>query len=71
MFMQRHMIETYKLVHNKYDGDVSSLVKMHKNYVPREGMRGHGLKLYQQQRKFPNANYKYMEGVTRKCCYVP
>ena len=43
------MIETYKLVHNKYDVDVSSLVKMHANYVPREGTRGHGLKLYQQR----------------------
>ena len=43
------MIETYKLVHNKYDVDVASLVKMHTNYVPREGRRGHGLKLYQQR----------------------
>ena len=40
IILKMQMIEIYKLLHNKCDGDVSSIVKLRKNYVPREGTRG-------------------------------
>ena len=42
------MIEVYKLLHGKYDGDVSNIVKLHKDSdtSPREETRGHRLKLF-------------------------
>ena len=43
------MIETYKILHNKYYGDVSNFIKLHTNCVSREGIRGHNLKLYHER----------------------
>ena len=40
------MIEVYKLLHGKYDGDVSNIVKLHKDSDTREETRGHRLKLF-------------------------
>ena len=40
------MIEVYKLLHGKYDSDVSNIVKLHKDSDTREGTRGHSLKLF-------------------------
>ena len=40
------MIEIYKLLHGKYDSDVSNTVKLHKDSDTREGTRGHSLKLF-------------------------
>ena len=34
------MIETYKILHNKYYGDVSNIIKLHTNCVSREGIGG-------------------------------
>ena len=38
------MIEVYKLLHGKYDSDVSNIFKLHSD--TREGTRGHSLKLF-------------------------
>ena len=35
------MIETYKLLHDKYYGEYSQLVKLHASHISREGTRGH------------------------------
>ena len=40
------MTEVYKLLHGKYDSDVSNIVKLHKDSDTREGTRGHSLKLF-------------------------
>ena len=40
------MIDVYKLLHGKYDSDVSNIVKLHKDSDTREGTRGHSLKLF-------------------------
>ena len=40
------MIEVYKLLHGKYDSDVSNIVKLHKDSDTREETRGHRLKLF-------------------------
>ena len=40
------MIEAYKLLHGKYDSDVSNIVKLHKDSDTREGTRGNNLKLF-------------------------
>ena len=40
------MIEVYKLLHGKYDSDISNIVKLHKDSDTREGKRGHSLKLF-------------------------
>ena len=40
------MIEVYKLLHGKYDSDVSNIIKLHKDSDTREGTRGHSLKLF-------------------------
>ena len=45
------MIETYKLLHGIYDGDMSNLVKMHQHCEGKEGIRGHSLKLHQERSK--------------------
>ena len=34
------MVEVYKLLHGKYDSDVSNIVKLHKESDTREGTRG-------------------------------
>ena len=34
------MIETYKLLHNTYDSEVSNIVKLHKDNTSREATRG-------------------------------
>ena len=39
------MIETYKILHNKYYCDVANIIKLHTNRVSRDGIRGHNLKL--------------------------
>ena len=39
------MIEVYKLLHGKYDSDVSNIINLHKDSDTREGTRGHSLKL--------------------------
>ena len=39
-----NMIEVYKLLHEKYDSDVSNIVKLHKDSDTREGTIGHSLK---------------------------
>ena len=36
----------YKLLHGKYDSDVSNIIKLHKDSDTREGTRGHSLKLF-------------------------
>ena len=43
------MIETYKILHNKYYCDVANIIKLHKNCVSREGIRGHNLKLHDER----------------------
>ena len=40
------MIETYKLLHNTYDSEVSNIVKLHEDNTSREATRGHSLKLH-------------------------
>ena len=40
------MIEVYKLLHGKYDSDVSNIIKLHKSSDTREGTTGHSLKLF-------------------------
>ena len=40
------MIELYKLLHGKYDSDVSNIVKLHKGSDTTDGTRGHSLKLF-------------------------
>ena len=40
------MIEVYKLLHGKYNSDVSNISKLHKDSDTREGTRGHSLKLF-------------------------
>ena len=40
------MIEVYKLLHGKYDSDVSNIVKLHKDSDTKERTRGHSLKLF-------------------------
>ena len=40
------MIELYKLLHGKYDSDVSNIVKLHKDSDTTDGTRGHSLKLF-------------------------
>ena len=40
------MIEVYKLLHGKYDSDVSNIIKLHKDSDTWEGTRGHSLKLF-------------------------
>ena len=42
------MIETYKLLHDKYYGEYSQLVKLHASHISREGTRGHSFKLCQE-----------------------
>ena len=37
------MIETCKLLHDKYNGEYSQLVKLHANQISREGTRGTAL----------------------------
>ena len=39
------MIEVYKLFQEKYDSDVSNIVKLHKDNDTKEGTKGHSLKL--------------------------
>ena len=45
------MIETYKLLHDKYYGEYSQLVKLHASPISREGTRGHSFKLCQEGSK--------------------
>ena len=45
------MIETYKLLHDKYFGEYSQLIKLHASHISREGTRGHSLKLCQEGSK--------------------
>ena len=42
------MIEVYKLLQGKYDSDVSTFVKLHKDSDTWEGTRVHSLKLFLQ-----------------------
>ena len=45
------MIETFKLLHDKYYGEYSQLVKLHASHISREGTRGHRFKLCQEGSK--------------------
>ena len=45
------MIETFKLLHHKYYGEYSQLVKLHASHISREGTRGHRFKLCQEGSK--------------------
>ena len=45
------MIETYKLLHDKYYGEYSQLVKLHASHISKEGTRGHSFKLCQEGSK--------------------
>ena len=45
------MIETFKLLHDKYYGEYSQLVKLHASHISREGTRGHRFKLCQEDSK--------------------
>ena len=40
------MIEVYKLLQGKHDGDVSNIVKLHKDSDTKEGIKGYSLKSY-------------------------
>ena len=50
--MRGDMIETYKILNKKYDEEVSSFLKMHRDHVPNPNLvRGHSKKLYKQKFK--------------------
>ena len=62
------MIEVYKLLHGKYDSDVSNIIKLHKDSDTREGTRDHSLKLFIERactnvrkESFSLLSYKIME----------
>jgi hypothetical protein len=42
------MIEVYKIVHHKYDKEISSFLKLRRDCDVRSSSRGHDLQLYQQ-----------------------
>jgi len=45
------MIEVYKILHEKYDPEAASFLKLRKDCASRSGLRGHDLKLFQQRAK--------------------
>ena len=73
------MIETYKLLHDKYYGEYSQLVKLHASHIPRERTRVHSSNLCQEGSKL-NLNghcieFKYYadgihSGLTPPACFL-
>ncbi len=55
------MIETYKILHNLYDHNCSSLLKLHSSFYFRE-TRDHRLKLYHEHSRLKKRNIVSQSG---------
>ncbi len=59
------MIETSKLLHDKYYGEYSQLVKLHASHISREGTRGHRFKLCQEGSKLNIRRHSFPVRITK------
>ena len=65
------MIETYKLLHDKYYGEYSQLVKLHASHISKEGTRGHSFKLCQEGSKLNLRRQSFPVRITKVWNHLP
>ena len=65
------MIETYKLLHDKYYGEYSQLVKLHASHISKEGTRGHSFKLCQEGSKLNLRRQSFPVRITKVWNQLP
>ena len=65
------MIETYKLLHDKYYGEYSQLVKLHASHISKEGTRGHIFKLCQEGSKLNLRRQSFPVRITKVWNQLP
>ena len=65
------MIETYKLLHDKYYGEYSQLVRLHASHISKEGTRGHSFKLCQEGSKLNLRRQSFPVRITKVWNQLP
>ena len=58
-------IETFKLLHDKYYGEYSQLVKLHASHISREGTRGYRFKLCKEGSKLNIGRQSFPVRITK------